>query len=715
MLIDERTVALVRSAQLGDDRSFAALVTAYQSLAVAYAASLIGDYHLGEDAAQEAFVDMHRSLSSLRDPRAFLAWFRTIVFKHADRITRRKRHPVAAADAADAVASPQPSPVEELEFLDISLAVREAVAMLPDAERTVAFLYYIGDRDQRDIAEFLDITPNAVKTRLYAARRRLRARLSSRFEESLRVPPSRHAGELAQRVLAATLPLQVYAVDETGVRTGVGSTAASRAVDLRAASLAVVEPRRQLDTTEWDVLFAVMREASLRGLRIEGQATDALLERISRMESLQYLALPGCSAVTDEGMRHVGKLQSLQHLDLSGTSVTDRGMLVLRELKQLQSFTCAHSQTISDAGIESLAHCARLGRVDLMGTQTGDGAIRALAALPHVHEFHAGNRTGDVGLELLSRFPALLTPAGKLPAPMPLTVKALPPGSGQTRNHLWLSLNAPVTNRGIAALAALHGLEALTLFGGSKPGPFDDRASAVTAVGLRPLESLPSLARFGCGARLCDNEAMHIVGRMPAVRWLMCQDAVAGDDGFVALSASSTIESIWGRRCFNLSGRGFASLAAMPKLRELAVSCRNVDDTGVSALPSFPSLCALMPIDVNPRGFRHIGQCDRLEVLRCMYCEDMDDAATAHLGRLELKRLGVWSTRIGDASLGTLARMSSLEEVLLYNCAGVSDAGIRSIADLPRLKEVTLEKLQGISADAAAAFPSEVRVNLLSE
>jgi hypothetical protein len=45
----------------------------------------------------------------------------------------------------------------------------------------------------------------------------------------------------------------------------------------------------------------------------------------------------------------------------------------------------------------------------------------------------------------------------------------------------------------------------------------------------------------------------------------------------------------------------------------------------------------------------------------------------------------------------------------------VSDAGIRSIADLPRLKEVTLEKLQGISADAAAAFPSEVRVNLLSE
>jgi RNA polymerase sigma factor (sigma-70 family) len=715
MAIDERTEDLVRSAQRGDERSFAALVTEYQGLAVAYAASLIGDYHLGEDAAQEAFVDMHRSLSALRDPRAFLAWFRTIVLKHADRITRRKRHPIAAAEAADAVASSQPSPVEELELLDISVAVREAVSMLPDAERTVAFLYYIGDRAQQDIAEFLDITPNAVKTRLYSARRRLRARLSSRFEESLRAAPSRHAGDLAHRVLAATLPLQVYAVDETGTRTGAGSTAASRSVHLRAGSLAVVEPRRQLDGSEWEVVFGVMREASLHGLRIEGQATDALLERISRLESLEYLALPGCSAVTDEGMRYVGRLRSLQHLDLSGTSVTDRGMRFLRELTQLQSFTFAHTETISDAGIESLAHCARLVHVDLMGTQTGDGAIRALAALPQVREFHAGNLTGDDGLELLSRFPALLAPAGKLAPPMPLAVKALPPGSGQTRNHLWLSLNAPFTNRGIAALATLHGLEALTLFGGSKPGPFDDRASAVTAAGLRPLESLPSLTRFGCGAGLCDDEAMQIIGRMPAVRWLMCQDAVAGDDGFVALSASPTIESIWGRRCFNLSGRGFASLAAMPRLCELAVSCKNVDDAGVSALPNFPSLRALMPIDVNPRGFRHIGQSDRLEVLRCMYCEDMDDAAAAHLGRLELKRLGVWSARIGDTTLDMLARMSSLEEILLYNCADVSNGGIRSIAGLPRLKEVTLEKLQGVSVDAAAAFPSEVRVNLLTQ
>jgi hypothetical protein len=38
-----------------------------------------------------------------------------------------------------------------------------------------------------------------------------------------------------------------------------------------------------------------------------------------------------------------------------------------------------------------------------------------------------------------------------------------------------------------------------------------------------------------------------------------------------------------------------------------------VDDTSLSALPSFPALRALMPMDVLDEGFRHVGRCERLE------------------------------------------------------------------------------------------------------
>ena len=91
MLDPKRTSELVRLGQAGDAEAFAELVRVYQDLAVAYATSILGDYHLAEDAAQDSFVEAYRSLTALREPAAFGAWFRRVVFKHCDRLMRRKR------------------------------------------------------------------------------------------------------------------------------------------------------------------------------------------------------------------------------------------------------------------------------------------------------------------------------------------------------------------------------------------------------------------------------------------------------------------------------------------------------------------------------------------------------------------------------------------------------------------------------------------------
>ena len=111
-MIERDRIALVRSAQAGDDVAFAALVRSHQDRAVAYATAILGDCHLAEDAAQEAFVEAHRQLRSLREPAAFGGWFRTIVFKHCDRLTRGKRSVLSGLESALDVASPGPSPHE---------------------------------------------------------------------------------------------------------------------------------------------------------------------------------------------------------------------------------------------------------------------------------------------------------------------------------------------------------------------------------------------------------------------------------------------------------------------------------------------------------------------------------------------------------------------------------------------------------------------------
>jgi len=174
----EHVIALVQAAQTGDERAFAALVAGFQDVAVAYAASLTGDHHLAEDATQEAFVEAYRSLASLREPGAFPGWFRRIVFKHCDRITRRKQHGVASLAAALDVQSLELSPHDALEHRETRRELHAAIATLSDAEQRAVLLFYMGDQSLAAIAEFLGVTPNTVKTRLYSARRRLRAYMS---------------------------------------------------------------------------------------------------------------------------------------------------------------------------------------------------------------------------------------------------------------------------------------------------------------------------------------------------------------------------------------------------------------------------------------------------------------------------------------------------------------------------------------------------------
>ena len=64
---------LVRAAQGGDLDAFGQVVERFQTMAYAVAYAIVGDAHLAEDAAQEAFIQAFRDLPTLQEPRAFAA------------------------------------------------------------------------------------------------------------------------------------------------------------------------------------------------------------------------------------------------------------------------------------------------------------------------------------------------------------------------------------------------------------------------------------------------------------------------------------------------------------------------------------------------------------------------------------------------------------------------------------------------------------------
>jgi hypothetical protein len=206
---------------------------------------------------------------------------------------------------------------------------------------------------------------------------------------------------------------------------------------------------------------------------------------------------------------------------------------------------------------------------------------------------------------------------------------------------------------------------------------------------------------------------MSSIAALPHLRFLMCQDTTAGDEGFEALSRSRTLEYIWGRRCHNLQRRGFTAMAGMPALRALSVSCLNVDDSGLSALPSFPALRELMPMDVPDEGYRHIAQCERLESLLLMYCRETSDRATEHLrGLAHLGKYFVsYNNRITDRTPEILSGMDTLEEITFDTCAGLTNRGVAALARLPRLRELRVSGMPHVTSEVVAAFPARVAVS----
>jgi RNA polymerase sigma factor (sigma-70 family) len=130
-------------------------------------------------------VEAYRKLGDLREPAAFAGWFRRIVFKHCDRITRRQRVATVPLDAVGDLASEQPGPQAIVERRERERLVRQALRALPENQRAATVLYYVGGYAQREVAAFLGVPLSTVKNRLYAARKRLKERMIEMVEATL--------------------------------------------------------------------------------------------------------------------------------------------------------------------------------------------------------------------------------------------------------------------------------------------------------------------------------------------------------------------------------------------------------------------------------------------------------------------------------------------------------------------------------------------------
>ncbi len=174
-------IQLIRRILDGDDAAFTTLVQKYQKSVHALAWRKVGDFHVAEEITQDAFLQVYKKLMTLKNPNQFAGWLYVIANRLClNWIQRRKPTMQSLEDTST-------EEIEESSYAHHTSAEREAEATerrstivkkllekLPESERTVVTLYYLGEMDTKAIGRFLGVSVNTITSRLQRARKRLR-------------------------------------------------------------------------------------------------------------------------------------------------------------------------------------------------------------------------------------------------------------------------------------------------------------------------------------------------------------------------------------------------------------------------------------------------------------------------------------------------------------------------------------------------------------
>ena len=174
-------VALVRRTLAGDETAFTMLVEKYQKQVHATAWRSIKDFHIAEDIVQETFLKAHQKLETLNDPHRFSAWINAIATRCCFAWFREKRLNSELSEKINIAMKhndPYSGYLAGEQAKEATQELRETIkkwlAKLRESERTVVTLHYFDGMSCEDIAAFLDVTPNTIKSRLSRARQRLK-------------------------------------------------------------------------------------------------------------------------------------------------------------------------------------------------------------------------------------------------------------------------------------------------------------------------------------------------------------------------------------------------------------------------------------------------------------------------------------------------------------------------------------------------------------
>ncbi len=179
--MEQKDAELIQQVLHGKQEAFSLLVEKYQKGIHAVVWRKIGDFHIAQEITQDTFLKAYQKLDTLKNHNMFSGWLYVIAARlctnwfQKNRITEQS---LEVTDASEVDKVSYSGYMEEKHAVDADETrreiVKELLQKLPESERTVVTLHYLGEMTIKAISEFLGVSSNTIKSRLSRARNRLR-------------------------------------------------------------------------------------------------------------------------------------------------------------------------------------------------------------------------------------------------------------------------------------------------------------------------------------------------------------------------------------------------------------------------------------------------------------------------------------------------------------------------------------------------------------
>ena len=172
----------------GDRAAFAALVEKYKQPVMNFVFRTLRDETEAEDLAQNVFLQVYKSRDRYERTAKFSTWLFTIARNLClNEIRRRSRHPAESLEETSAESEDQPQrqyedkkvflPAENVLHSELAAKIEEALAELPENQRTAILLCRQDELSYEEIAKVLDCSLSATKSLIHRGRETLKEKL----------------------------------------------------------------------------------------------------------------------------------------------------------------------------------------------------------------------------------------------------------------------------------------------------------------------------------------------------------------------------------------------------------------------------------------------------------------------------------------------------------------------------------------------------------